>query len=81
MLTACYRNSLELAAQKNVGTVAFPAISCGVYGYPIEKAARIAIETTLSFLNNHPFPGQVIFALFSEKDTEIYRGFLTNLPT
>lgn len=67
MLTACYRNSLELAAQKNVGTVAFPAISCGVYGYPIEKAARIAIETTLSFLNNHPFPGQVIFALFFRK--------------
>lgn len=81
MLTACYRNSLELAAQKKVGTMAFPAISCGVYGYPIEKAARIAIETTLSFLKDHPFPGRVMFVLFSEKDAEIYRGYLTNLPT
>ena len=81
MLTACYRNSLELAAQKKVRTVAFPAISCGVYGYPIEKAARIAIETTLSFLEDHPFPGKVMFVLFSEKDAEIYRGYLNNLAT
>jgi len=80
MLTACYRNSLELAAQKKVGTVAFPAISCGVFGYPIEKAARIAIETSLSFIKDHPHPGRVMFVLFSEKDAEIYRGHLTNLP-
>lgn len=81
MLTACYRHSLELAAQKKVGTLAFPAISCGVYGYPIEKAARIAVETTLSFLADHPFPEQVMFVLFSEKDAKIYSGYLTNRPT
>jgi len=77
MLTACYRNSLELAAQKKVGTVAFPAISCGVYGYPIDKAARLAIETTLSFLKDQPFPDQVMFVLFSEKDATVYRDTLS----
>lgn len=76
MLTACYRNSLELAAQKKVGTVAFPAISCGVYGYPIEKAARIAIETTLSFLKDHSSPEKVMFVLFSEKDAALYGDYL-----
>jgi len=79
MLTACYRNSLELAAQKKVRTVAFPAISCGVYGYPIEKAARIAIETTLSFLKDSPSPEKVMFVLFSEKDAAVYRGRLSEM--
>jgi len=77
MLTACYQNSLALAAQKEVGTVAFPAISCGVYGYPIEKAARIAIETTLSYLQDHRFPEKVMFVLFSEKDATVYRDCLS----
>lgn len=76
LLAACYENSLTLAAQKQVASVAFPAISCGVYGYPIEKASRIAIETTLDFLDNSPFPEKVLFVLFSEHDEGIYRACL-----
>lgn len=76
LLTACYDNSLELAAQKRVRLLAFPAVSCGVYGYPIEKAARIAVTTTLAFLNSHSFPEGVLFVLFSQHDEEIYRNCL-----
>ena len=47
LLTACYRNSLKLAAENNLGSIAFPAISCGVYGYPIADACRIAVDTTM----------------------------------
>lgn len=76
LLAACYENSLDLAAQKKVRSLAFPAVSCGVYGYPIEKASRIAVTTTLAFLNSHPFPERVLFVLFSKHDGEIYRNSL-----
>ncbi len=79
LLTACYENSLDLSAQKKVKSLAFPAVSCGVYGYPIEKAARIAVTTTLSFLNSHSFPEKVLFVLFSKHDEEIYRNCLAKL--
>jgi O-acetyl-ADP-ribose deacetylase (regulator of RNase III) len=76
LLTACYKNSLDLAAQKKIRSLAFPAVSCGVYGYPIEKASRIAVTTTLAFLNSNPFPERVLFVLFSKHDEEIYRNYL-----
>ena len=76
LLTACYANSLDLAAQKQVRSLAFPAVSCGVYGYPIKKATRIAVTTTLVFLNSNPFPERVLFVLFSKHDEEIYRNCL-----
>src|SRR6184192_4458355 len=50
ILANCYRNSLQLAVENEVKTIAFPAISCGAYGYPIEQAAQIALETTREFL-------------------------------
>ncbi len=53
-LANCYRNSLELAAQNDIETIAFPAISCGVFGYPGMRAARIAINTIDEFLTTHP---------------------------
>ncbi len=79
LLAGCYRNSLALAAQKGARSVAFPAISCGVYGYPIEDACRIAVETTLAFLAENDRIEQVIFVLFSEKDRQVYEDHIARL--
>ncbi|MBN1344909.1 MAG: O-acetyl-ADP-ribose deacetylase [Phycisphaerae bacterium] len=79
LLTACYRNSLQLAVDNGIQTIAFPAISCGVYGYPIEKAARIALETTAGFLTDHPEILQVRFVLFGQADHEVYADTLATL--
>jgi O-acetyl-ADP-ribose deacetylase (regulator of RNase III) len=76
LLTACYRNCLGLALAHHLSTIAFPAISCGVYGYPIEKACRIAVNTTADFLKKNPSIQQVSFVLFSEKDEAVYRDYL-----
>jgi O-acetyl-ADP-ribose deacetylase len=65
-LAACYRNSLELAVSHGVKTIAFPAISCGIYGYPIPEAARIAVKTVEAFLITNHTVQQVIFACFGE---------------
>jgi O-acetyl-ADP-ribose deacetylase (regulator of RNase III) len=62
--TGCYRNSLELAVAHGVKTIAFPAISCGIYGYPIPDAAQIAVATVREFLSGHEELEQVIFACF-----------------
>ena len=72
LLASCYRNSLALAAQYALKTIAFPAISCGVYGYPVEQATRIAIDTVLAALPQYQFE-QVIFVCFSETLLELYR--------
>ena len=75
-LMSCYRSSLELADQHNISSIAFPAISCGIYGYPIIDASRIAIDTTIRFLESHPSLEKVIFILFSPEDAEVYRSLL-----
>ena len=79
LLTACYENCLDLAAQKKVRSLAFPAVSCGIYGYPIEKASRIAVTTARAFLNSHPFPKRVLFVLFSKHDEGVYMDYLSKL--
>jgi O-acetyl-ADP-ribose deacetylase len=79
LLESCYRHSLELAAQYKVDAIAFPAVSCGVYGYPLEKACRIAIQTVQAFLKTSPLPEKVFFILFSEHDAEVYRARLADL--
>ncbi|MDX9785770.1 MAG: O-acetyl-ADP-ribose deacetylase [Salinivirgaceae bacterium] len=76
LLSACYKNSLNLAAAHSLTTIAFPAISCGVYGYPMNAAARIAIRTTGEFLAKNDLIKKVSFVLFSEKDERIYRDLL-----
>jgi O-acetyl-ADP-ribose deacetylase (regulator of RNase III) len=73
LLSACYRNSLELAVRHHLGSVAFPAISCGVYGYPIEAACRVAVDTTVTFLETHPSLQKVLFVLFSAADLKVYQ--------
>ncbi|MCP4766707.1 MAG: O-acetyl-ADP-ribose deacetylase [Gammaproteobacteria bacterium] len=66
LLANCYRNSIALAEQHHLETIAFPAISCGIYGYPIEQAASIAIESTLLALRDCYHIEEVIFACFDD---------------
>ena len=76
LLAACYRNSLALAEEQGLSSVAFPAISCGVYGYPVEKAARIAVRETGEFLASHPVPREVLFVCFDSATAREYRHAL-----
>jgi O-acetyl-ADP-ribose deacetylase len=78
LLSRCYENSLKLAAQYQLSTIAFPAISCGVYGYPIEKACRIAVDTCSKALEVWPGIQKIIFVLFSDKDYGIYQSALAD---
>jgi O-acetyl-ADP-ribose deacetylase (regulator of RNase III) len=76
LLASCYRRSMEIAGQQAVKTIAFPAISTGVYGYPVEPAARIAIETVRMSLPHWPMISQVIFCCFSSEALLIYERLL-----
>jgi O-acetyl-ADP-ribose deacetylase (regulator of RNase III) len=76
ILANCYRNSLQLAAENGVKTIAFPAISCGAYGYPIQEAPQIAVKTTGEFLAKEDKIEKVIFVLWSEDIYEAYRHVL-----
>ena len=80
MLAACYRNSLALAKQNNLHSIAFPAISCGVYGYPKEKACPIAVNITAEFLKDQGQGMTVWFVLFSKSDLELYQAALDPGP-
>jgi O-acetyl-ADP-ribose deacetylase (regulator of RNase III) len=66
LLANCYRNSIRLAEQQQLSSIAFPAISCGIYGYPLDAAASIAIESTLLALGDCDHLEQVIFACFGD---------------
>lgn len=76
LLASCYRKSLALAAQHGLTTIAFPAISCGVYGYPIEAAAAIAVRESRAFLAAQPEFERITFALFEASNLTIYRTLL-----
>ena len=78
-LADCYKNSLELAAKRGIKTIVFPSISTGAYGYPIEKAAKIALERTKQFLEKDDNIKKVVFVLFSDYDFEIYQEMIKNL--
>ena len=71
-LANCYRNSLRLAAGKELESVAFPGISTGIYGYPKPEAVRIAVQETQQFLAANEFPRQVIFVAFDEASRRLY---------
>jgi O-acetyl-ADP-ribose deacetylase len=75
-LTNCYRNSLQLAVENGVKTIAFPAISCGAYAYPIPQAAQIAVKTTRDFLATENRIDKVIFVLWGENIYHTYRQLL-----
>jgi O-acetyl-ADP-ribose deacetylase (regulator of RNase III) len=74
LLASCYRESLTLAVAHDIETIAFPAISCGVYGYPIPAAASIAIGTTADFLSCNTRLKQVIFACFGRLVTDAFQA-------
>lgn len=76
MLAGCYRSSLSLAAAHGLRTIAFPAISTGAYGYPVERAAVVAVRAVREFVAANPIPDEIIFVLFSAADLGIYRRLL-----
>ena len=76
LLANCYRNCFALAREHSVKSIAFPAISCGVYGYPLEQAAQIAVRETRVALAANPAIEQTIFACFSEETAAAYRQAL-----
>jgi len=75
-LANCYRNSLRAAVETKIRTIAFPAISCGAYRYPVEKAAQIAFETTRGFLATEDQIDKVIFVVVTDDIYAIYRRLL-----
>ena len=79
LLADCYGNSLALALSRRVRSIAFPAISCGVYGYPIDQACRIAVDSSLAFLDRHPEMEKIIFMLFSAPDLAVYQKYYKEL--
>lgn len=78
LLSKCYKNSLILAVEHKIKTIAFPAISTGIYSFPIERAAKIAIETIRDFLSEDEILAKVIFVCFSESDYNIYKNLLSS---
>jgi O-acetyl-ADP-ribose deacetylase (regulator of RNase III) len=76
LLASCYSSSLALAAERALRSIAFPAISTGVYGYPSRLAAEIAVDTVRRFVASSPIPDDVIFCCFSRVDLGIYQALL-----
>ena len=81
LLIDCYQNSLKLAVEYNLTSIAFPAISCGVYGYPIAAAGRIALDTTCNFFQIDSTMEKVIFMLFSPGDLKVYQDYIQALTS
>ena len=79
-LDRCYRSSLALAAEKGLSSVAFPSISTGAYGYPVEQAALVAVRAVADMLRAGSPLRLVRFVLFSEADFDAYRRALASLP-
>ena len=72
LLENCYKNSLRLASENGIRTIAFPAISTGGYGFPPDQAAQIAVKTTKAFLKNNKLPEKVIFVCFDQASLAYY---------
>ena len=76
LLASCYRRSIEVAAANGILTLAFPGISTGVYGYPVDRAAKVAVTTVRSSLSEFPAIREVIFCCFSPGDLGLYEALL-----
>jgi len=72
LLSSAYRKSLELCTEQRISSIAFPSISTGVYGYPVEEASRIALKTVADYLKEHP---EIQFARFVLFDARTYRAY------
>jgi len=73
LLANCYRNSLRIASEHRLSHIAFPAISTGVYGFPMERAARIALREVSAFLASHDMPQEVTLVCYDRSAYEIHR--------
>lgn len=76
LLASCYRRSIELASAQGVRSLAFPSISTGIYGYPVEQAARVAVAAVRAALIDHPAIEAVVFCCFSAADLAVYQDVL-----
>ena len=79
LLSSAYRKSLELCTQNKLSSIAFPSISTGVYGYPVEEASLIALKTVMDYLKDHPEIKLVRFVLFDSKTYSVYEETLKEL--
>lgn len=79
LLASCYRNSLQLAKEKKLKSIAFPSISTGVYRFPIDRASRIALNVILDFVSTEEDAPRVVIACFSENDVDVYRNTYAKL--
>lgn len=79
LLASAYKNSLELAVKNSIKSIAFPSISTGAYGYPINEAAEIALKTVIDFIRENKGFSLVRFVLFSDRDFEVYKKTLERL--
>ena len=79
LLASCYRHSLELALKHGIRSVAFPSISTGVYSYPVQQAAEIAVQTARTVIKEHPEAfDEILWVLFDERTKLVYDGALRN---
>jgi O-acetyl-ADP-ribose deacetylase (regulator of RNase III) len=78
LLGRCYLNSLVIAREKAMKRIAFPAISCGVYRYPVADACAVALNVCLDFLEKNPLPETIVFVLYSNEFLDIYETELRN---
>jgi O-acetyl-ADP-ribose deacetylase len=76
LLASCYRNSVQLAIDHHIQSIAFPCISTGIYGYPLEEAATVAIKTVSDAVKQAPLLERVIFCCFSQDDCDVYARLL-----
>lgn len=76
LLESCYKNSLKLAVENKIKTIAFPAISTGLYGFPLERATQIAIKIVKEFISTKPGITKVIFICFDTKTESVYKKYL-----
>ena len=79
LLASAYRRSLEIAAEHHLDSVAFPAISTGAYGYPLEAAARVALQTIIDFVRDHPQPRLVRVVLFGPRALQVHERIAQEL--
>jgi O-acetyl-ADP-ribose deacetylase len=79
LLASCYRTSLALAAEHDLATIAFPAISTGIYGYPLEDATRVAVGEVTHFFAEHALPEKVIFVCFGDAAHATYQAIVKDI--